>query len=88
MSLFFFKGSGGLPTPECRFKVREVLMQNQFVTIESVAERGRYVAVLPNGQMKSAIATTGADQDTHFAIRLIVRSFFLSFSFFFSFSKF
>lgn len=64
-------GSGGLPTPECRFKVREVLMQNQFVTIENVSERGRYLAVLPNGQMKSAIATSGADQDSHFAIRLI-----------------
>lgn len=57
-------------------------MANQFVTIESVAERGRYVAVLPNGQMKSAIATSGADQDTHFAIRLIVRSIF-NFLFFF-----
>ncbi|XP_054724675.1 uncharacterized protein LOC129234661 isoform X1 [Uloborus diversus] len=64
-------GPNGLPTPECRFKVREVLMQNQFVTVESVSERGRYIAVLPNGQMKSAIATTGADQDTHFAVRLI-----------------
>ncbi|KFM62037.1 hypothetical protein X975_12365, partial [Stegodyphus mimosarum] len=64
-------GPSGLPTPECRFKVKEVLMQNQFVTIESVSERGRYIAVLPNGQMKSAIATSGADQDTHFAVRLI-----------------
>lgn len=64
-------GPGGLPTPECRFKIREVLMQNQFVTIENISERGRYIAVLPNGQMKSSIATSGADQDTHFAIRLI-----------------
>uniref|UniRef100_A0A2L2YRK9 Uncharacterized protein n=1 Tax=Parasteatoda tepidariorum TaxID=114398 RepID=A0A2L2YRK9_PARTP len=64
-------GPGGLPTPECRFKVREVLMQNQFVTLECVSERGRYMAVMPNGQMKSSIATSGADQDTHFAIRLI-----------------
>lgn len=47
-------------------------MQNQFVTIENISERGRYIAVLPNGQMKSSIATSGADQDTHFAIRLIV----------------
>lgn len=47
-------------------------MHNQFITIENVSERGRYMAVMPNGQMKSAIATTGADQDTHFAVRLIV----------------
>ncbi|GFS47651.1 uncharacterized protein NPIL_482191 [Nephila pilipes] len=67
-------GPSGLPTPECRFKIREVLMQNQFITIESVSERGRYMAVMPNGQMKSAIATSGADQDTHFAVRLIFTS--------------
>lgn len=47
-------------------------MQNQFITIECVSERGRYMAVMPNGQMKSSIATSGADQDTHFAVRLIV----------------
>ncbi|KAF8792756.1 hypothetical protein HNY73_004317 [Argiope bruennichi] len=64
-------GPAGLPTPECRFKIREVLMQNQFITIENVSERGRYIAIMPNGQMKSAIATSGADQDTHFAVRLI-----------------
>ncbi|XP_055940064.1 uncharacterized protein LOC129969491 isoform X1 [Argiope bruennichi] len=64
-------GPAGLPTPECRFKIREVLMHNQFITIESVSERGRYLAIMPNGQMKSAIATSGADQDTHFAVRLI-----------------
>lgn len=64
-------GPHSLPTPACRFKVREVLMQNQFVTVENLSERGRYIAVLPNGQIKSAIATSGADQDTHFAIRLI-----------------
>ncbi|GIY72622.1 uncharacterized protein CDAR_215631 [Caerostris darwini] len=64
-------GPTGLPTPECRFKIREVLMHNQFITIENVSERGRYIAILPNGQMKSSIATSGAEQDTHFAVRLI-----------------
>lgn len=64
-------GPAGVATTACRFKIREVMLQNQFVVIESVAERGRYLAVLPTGQMKSSLATSPSDNDTHFAIRLI-----------------
>jgi hypothetical protein len=41
--------------------------------LQSVAEVGRHVGILNNGELKSALAT-GKELDSHFAPRLIVSS--------------
>ena len=49
----------------------QLVQSNQFVYLESMKERGRHVGILPDGQLKSAIAT-GKEAHSQFGVRLLV----------------
>lgn len=55
------------PGPESRFQVS---IKGNFVTLESMTERGRHIGIMASGELKSALAT-GKEQDGQFAVRLI-----------------
>lgn len=48
------------------------MMQN-FVLLESMKERGRHIGVLPNGQLKPALAC-GRENHAQFGVQLLVRT--------------
>ena len=48
------------------------LMQN-FVLLESMKERGRHIGILPNGQLKPALAC-GRENHAQFGVQLVVRT--------------
>jgi hypothetical protein len=54
---------------ECKFRLSQ---NSHFVILESVKEPGRHIGMLPNGELKSALAT-GKEHDAQFGVRLIVR---------------
>ncbi|XP_076310999.1 uncharacterized protein LOC143225445 isoform X2 [Tachypleus tridentatus] len=64
-------GPGNVGTGYCRFQAREVPFDKNFIVLESAIEKGRFMAVCPNGVIKSALATSSSDRDTHFGVRLI-----------------
>lgn len=55
------------PGPETRFRVST---HENFIVLESIQEPGRYIGILNNGQLKSALAT-GREHDADFAPKLI-----------------
>ncbi|KAK2170122.1 hypothetical protein LSH36_4g09047 [Paralvinella palmiformis] len=55
------------PGPETRFRV---VTHDNFVELESIKEPGRYVGIISNGQLKSALAT-GRENDADFTPKLI-----------------
>lgn len=40
---------------------------------ESDSEKGRYLAILPTGMLKSALVTSPVESESQFGIRIIVR---------------
>ncbi|KAL3887295.1 hypothetical protein ACJMK2_027237 [Sinanodonta woodiana] len=52
---------------ETKFQMHQI---GQFILFESLKERNRYVGVLPNGQLKSALAC-GREDHSHFGVRLL-----------------
>jgi hypothetical protein len=64
-----FAGNPMASGAECKFRLSQT---GQFVRLESYKEAGRFVGVLPAGELKSALAT-GKDNDACFGVRLIYK---------------
>lgn len=67
---FFVQPPGVMHGVETKWQLS--MMQN-FVLLESMKERGRHIGVLPNGQLKPALAC-GRENHAQFGVQLLVRT--------------
>lgn len=66
----FFQPPGVMHGVETKWQLS---MMQHFVLLESMKERGRHIGVLPNGQLKPALAC-GREIHAQFGVQLLVRT--------------
>lgn len=65
---------GSVHTNDTKFQMTQL---GQFIVFSSMREPGKHIGILPNGQLKAALAT-GKEDHAQFGVRLIVSRFSIS----------